>query len=113
MKLPLMTILFSMPMFCLPAAAETLRCDGDLARAGDTKVSVLRKCGEPYFAESLCIPTLQSTLIAGASDSDRPVPLQCVVVEDWTYNPGSGQFLTTLRFEQGVVTSIKFGARIR
>jgi hypothetical protein len=36
----------------------------------------------------------------------------CETVDEWTYNPGSGQFFTALRFERGALSSIKYGARV-
>jgi hypothetical protein len=36
----------------------------------------------------------------------------CEAVDEWTYNPGYGQFFTTLRFESGALKSIKYGARV-
>ncbi|MES2889637.1 MAG: DUF2845 domain-containing protein [Pseudomonadota bacterium] len=87
----------------LPAAhAESLRCKGDLIDVGDTKVSAMRKCGEPVMKDSFCKP--------GAT---VPNGMGCETVEEWTYNPGYGQFLTTLRFEGGKIVSIKYGDRIK
>jgi hypothetical protein len=38
--------------------------------------------------------------------------MPCERVDEWTYNPGSGQFYTTLRFEQGKLISMKYGDRV-
>jgi hypothetical protein len=40
--------------FCTTVDAESLRCNGDLAGIGDSKASVLYKCGQPFFVESYC-----------------------------------------------------------
>jgi hypothetical protein len=37
----------------------------------------------------------------------------CVDVDEWTYNPGYGQFMTTLRFENGVLRSVRYGDRVK
>jgi len=80
---------------------------------GDSKGNVLFKCGEPMFKDSFLKPTQQ--VISSSNHKSRiilhPVT-QCESIDEWTYNPGSGQFLTTLQFERGVLISIKYGARI-
>ena len=91
---------------CGAIHAESLRCNGDLAGTGDSKAAVLYKCGAPYFAESFCKP------VAHSDDMDR-ITVVCVPVDDWAYNPGSGQFITIMRFENGVVSSIRFGPRVQ
>lgn len=91
------------------ANAEALRCDGDLAQVGDSKASVFKKCGTPFFADSFCKPFTR--LVEPEIPSVVPPP--CVLVDEWSYNPGPGQFITILRFETGVVTGIRFGDRVR
>ena len=93
--------------------AESLRCDGDLALIGDSKGSVLAKCGEPMLKDSFCKPVETSTTVPGSNDKGTVVNvLPCETVDEWTYNPGSGQFYTTLRFEQGTLKSMRYGARV-
>lgn len=84
----------------LPAAAgaQSHRCGNDLANVGDSKASVFDKCGEPYFKDTFC--------------KDGP-SYACERVDEWTYKPGYGQFLTTLRFERGQLVSIRYGERIK
>ncbi|MEO7887753.1 MAG: DUF2845 domain-containing protein, partial [Polaromonas sp.] len=36
----------------------------------------------------------------------------CQQVEEWTYNPGYGQFMTMLLFESGSLASIRYGDRV-
>ncbi|WP_366526660.1 DUF2845 domain-containing protein [Aquabacterium sp.] len=70
------------------------------------------KCGEPVFKGFFCkkpdsqvsTPSARSTTIINAA---------CESVDEWTYNPGVGQFMTTLRFASGVLISIKYGERIK
>jgi len=112
-------------LFCAIAASfsspgqaiSSLRCESDLAIVNrDSKASILRKCGEPFYTESFCVPI--------ASDSDTPVYLvpnmpfyplvACRLFEDWYYNPGSGELVAIMRFEGGanVLRSIRFGDRV-
>jgi len=90
------------------AAAEGLRCNGDLALPGSTKISVLESCGAPVLAESFCRPGPAIVLADGTA-----LPGPCQIVDQWTYNPGPGQFYALLQFEVGVVTTVRFAGRVR
>jgi hypothetical protein len=94
------------------ADTRTFRCQNDLVSVGDAKSSVQMKCGQPLLKDSFC----------RAGDA-RPLPSPrgakvvinnaCETVDEWTYNPGYGQFMTTLRFESGRLVSISYGERVR
>jgi hypothetical protein len=94
---------------CLPGAqAESLRCNGASASEGDSKLSVLYKCGQPVLADSFCAPVYHS-------GSLRPVPAPfaglvapCVTVEEWLYDRGQGNLMATVRFRDGKVQSIRY-----
>jgi hypothetical protein len=97
--------------FCTSVSAEAFRCNGDLAALGESKSSVLYKCGQPYFVESYCRPR-------GAIRADPPEDMTWIVPpceqwDLWSYNPGSGQFITTLHFREGTLTTITYGDRIK
>lgn len=101
------------------ASAESLRCKGDFAQIGDSKGTVLQKCGEPILKDNFCRPAAQSssnTLAPAAGASAGSVTNitvnQCVNVDEWTYNPGYGQFMTMLQFEAGQLKLIKYGDRV-
>ena len=98
----------------IAAHAESLRCDGDLAQIRDSKATVLAKCGEPMLKDSFCKPVEQSTTVQNSENKATTIinVMPCESVDEWTYNPGSGQFLTTLRFERGELKSMKYGARV-
>lgn len=101
-------------LFCMAAAhAQSLRCNGDLAGVGDSKASVMNKCGKPALTDWYCkavIPTLPQWGGTGAAPVVTTGP--CERIDEWTYFPGSGQFVTTFRFEGSVVTAVKYGDRI-
>jgi hypothetical protein len=92
------------------AQAQPMRCRNDLAQVGDSKASVLQKCGEPASKDSFCKPADQ---VNPPSGSASVVVLPCERVDEWTYIPGYGQFVTTLRFEAGALRSIKYGDRVK
>lgn len=84
------------------AATDGLRCGQDLIRLGENKAAALQKCGEPVSKEAFCKP-----LLPGAAAST------CEQVDEWTFNPGYGQFMTTLRFESGRLVKISYGDRVK
>ena len=108
---------------CTQAHAwETFRCDNDLAMVKrDSRASIVRKCGEPFFTQPLslsCRPTDLDDMNRIWWQAHAPYIVQsglnlCLLVDDWYYNPGPGQFLTILRFEGKGLQSIRFGERIR
>lgn len=90
------------------AHGQSLRCQGELARPGDSKASVLQKCGEPQHTDSFCQPVKTAQ-----SETAATVVLPCEQIDTWTYNPGTGQFLTHLRFRAGKVENIEYGDRVK
>ena len=99
--------------FTLDVHAESLECNRQLVQIGDSKISVLLKCGEPIFKDSFCKP--RGPITIDQIDGNRKTTIdiaQCQQVDEWSYNPGSGRFITTLHFESGEVRSIKYGDRV-
>ena len=91
------------------ASAESLRCNGQSASEGDSRVSVLYKCGQPLLKDSFCAPVYYS-------QTSNPVPepyasafVPCQPVEEWLYERGAGELTATVRFRAGVVQSIRYG----
>jgi hypothetical protein len=96
-----------------PASAQSLRCKNDLASVGDSRASVLLKCGEPVLKDSFCKPVATQPTPAPAPGGTTINVVPCETVDEWTYKPGYGQFVTTLRFEEGTLRAIKYGDRIK
>ncbi|MDR2219189.1 MAG: DUF2845 domain-containing protein [Methylobacillus sp.] len=115
MKIVSGVLFFISLIFMHDATAQTLRCDTDSAKIGDSKSVIEMKCGAPVSRDNFC-----KRFDTGASEAESPKPQdgvtinveQCEPVEEWTYNPGSGQFLTIPLFRGGVLESIKYGPRI-
>lgn len=98
-------------------SAQSLRCKGDFAQVGNSKGTILQKCGEPVLKDSFCKPAPQTTTstpaVPDAKGAVTNITInQCVNVEEWTYNPGYGQFMTMLQFEAGELKSIRYGGRV-
>ena len=96
--------LAALAITALPATAQNLRCKNDFAERGDSKHTVLSKCGEPVFKDSFC---RQDPVPTGTK-----VRQPCTNVDSWSYRPGSGQFVTILEFQEGTLKSIRYGERI-
>ena len=65
--------------------AQNLDCKGDFAQLGNSKGTVLQKCGEPVLKDSFCKPVDRSLVTGAAVVLDS-----CEKIEEWTYNPGYG-----------------------
>lgn len=97
-----------------PAHAESLRCNGHSAEVGDSRVSLLYKCGEPVVRDSFCAPLFVNTPPPpGLRPQPLPAPLAqaiagCVVVDEWLYDRGPGNLMATVRLQSGVIQSIRY-----
>lgn len=92
------------------AAAQSFRCaNKDLVSVGDSRSTVLLKCGPPVLKDSFC-KAVDPAELAGLPQGRAARRLHaCDTVEEWTYNPGYGQFWTTLQFENGNLRAITYG----
>ncbi len=110
MRLLPSVVLRFLPLFlCLPAHAESLRCSGGIAAEGDSKISVVYKCGQPLLQDSFCAPVYY-----GPSGQAVPEPfasafVPCQQTEEWLYERGPGNLVATVRFRSGKVSSVTYG----
>jgi hypothetical protein len=95
------------------ASAQFLSCKNDFINVGDTRVVVLQRCGGPVAKDSYCKPEDPKSVQRNSSGSNVVVVIPCRNVDQWTYNPGYGQFMTTLEFDGEKVTAIKYGDRVK
>jgi hypothetical protein len=94
------------------ADTRSFRCNNDLANLGDSKASVQLKCGQPLLKDAFC-KTADDRAAAKVGRARVVINgSACETVDEWTYNPGYGQFMTTLRFESGRLVSIRYGERV-
>jgi hypothetical protein len=89
------------------ARAEALRCGSELVEMGDFKADVLIKCGEPFLKDTVYVDSGEN--VTGTFDKHG----HCLAIDQWTYNPGSGQFLTVLDFRAGRLARIRYGGRVK
>ena len=100
-------------LLALPASAESLRCNGQIASEGDSRLSVLYKCGEPLLKDSYCAPIYSRGSLEPVPEPFASTFFPCQQVEEWLYDRGPGNLLATVRFRSGVVQSIKYGGAPR
>ena len=101
--------------FCgtpLLAQTRTFRCNNDLVNLGDAKSSVQLKCGQPVLRDAFCRPGDARPIPRAGGGAKVVINNACEPVDEWTYNPGYGQFMTTLRFESGKLVAITYGDRV-
>lgn len=96
-------------------SAQSLRCEGQLAGLGDSKSAVLQKCGQPMNVQSVCVGSQgmpRNMIVAGADGVLRQVLVPgCTPMEDWTFYRGAGTYMAIVRFQNGVVESVRDGDR--
>lgn len=98
------------------AAAQSLRCNGQLVSKGDSPVSLLHKCGDPVYRQPVCVSMLQLGWVVAPFREGSPAAIlaaQCVPMEEWTYDRGPGTFWGLVRIYNGRVESVRDGDRQR
>lgn len=107
------TVVVGLTAPAAPARAdESLRCNGQGVSTGDSRLSVLHKCGPPMLQDSYCAPLF----VAGPGGPWRVTPgwgAPCVPMDEWLYDRGPGNLMATVRFQGGVVQSIVYGQQPR
>jgi hypothetical protein len=92
-----------------PAQAESLRCAGGIAAEGDSRLSLMAKCGPPVLSDTYC-----AAVYYGGSPYPVPEPyarqiVPCLPTEEWLYDRGPGNLGATVRLRSGMVLSITYG----
>ncbi|MGI9343406.1 MAG: DUF2845 domain-containing protein [Gammaproteobacteria bacterium] len=97
--------------------AFALRCGNKLVNKGSPQVKVLKYCGEPEAVQVRSMirggfPRHQLRRRVGNTEIERELLFTDrayveVVVEEWTYNFGPRRLMRIIRFENGIVTSIR------
>ncbi|WP_424362263.1 DUF2845 domain-containing protein [Methylocystis parvus] len=102
-------------LICAASAgpAFALRCGTSLVIEGQSKFDVLQRCGEPAYTDS------HVEYRSGMSNPLEPRPLDSlepgfpypavreVTVEEWVYNFGPTQLMSSLVFENGRLLKIR------
>jgi hypothetical protein len=96
-------------MQCVPAGAESLRCAGGIAAEGDSRLSVVYKCGQPHLKDSYCAPVYSGQALQPVPEPFASAYVPCQQTEEWLYERGPGNLVATVRLRSGVVQSIAYG----
>ena len=104
-------VLFAVCAFlpCTAVRAESLRCNGQTANEGDSRLSLIYKCGEPLLKDSYCAAVYSPRTGRPAHEPFVVQPGVCVPIEEWLYDRGPGNLMATVRFRDGVVQTIRYG----
>lgn len=97
------------------ARAQGLGCGGLLVGVGDSRASLVMKCGQPFSTDTVCmrIPRVVWTVPLHPREAPRQVVTeQCEYVDEWTYHRGPGNFMSVVRLQNGVVAQIRDGDRV-
>jgi len=101
------------PLLILTAAltsaqvhAESLRCSGGIVDEGDSRVSVLYKCGQPVLKDSFCAPVYHNGRPTPVPEPFASIAVPCQLTDEWLYERGEGNLIATVRFRSGTVLSI-------
>lgn len=89
-----------------PALGDAMRCGSKLVSTGDTRSSVVAKCGEPSDVQTRTILRRPYYDFHGRmvyyGDGLVEIP-----VETWTYNFGPYKLIRRIRFVDGLVEEIE------
>lgn len=95
------------------ALAESLHCDGGIVSEGDSRLSLVYKCGAPKLKDSYCSPVYYPGTLDVVPEPYALRVVPCVVVDAWLYERGPGQLIATVYLRSGVVQTITYGGTPR
>lgn len=111
------TLILACGFLLMAEPALALRCGSKLVAAGAPQGKVLKYCGEPESIQVRSVyrtglPRGQLRQRVGTERPERELLYADrayveIVVEEWTYNFGPRRLMRVIRFENGLVTSIK------
>jgi hypothetical protein len=90
------------------ADAESLRCEQGIVAEGDSRLSLVYKCGNPVMADSFCEPVYYSGGLHPVPEPWASYAVPCQIIEQWVYDRGPGGLLATVYLRRGVVQSIVY-----
>jgi hypothetical protein len=88
--------------------AESLRCAQGIVAEGDSRLSLVYKCGNPSMADSYCAPVYYYGGLHQVPEPWASYAVPCQVIEQWVYDRGPGELLATVYLRRGVVQSIVY-----
>ncbi len=95
------------------ASAESLRCAGGIVSEGDSRLSVIYKCGQPQLADTFCAPVYYPGTLEVIPQPLASAIVPCQLVEALLYERGPGNLVATVYLRSGLVQSITYGREPR
>ena len=90
------------------AQAESLRCPGGIAAEGDSRLSLIFKCGQPQLADSFCASVFYGPWPHPVPEPFASAVVPCQFTEQWLYERGPGNLVATVTLRAGKVQSITY-----
>lgn len=87
-------------LLCLASTAQAMRCGNNLVYEGDSKFTVLSKCGEPLDKQ------IHEELIPLFNSAGYQIGLTQNLKEVWIYQRSSADFQYQLLFDNDVLKQI-------
>ncbi len=103
----LLTCVLALPLGA--TQAESLRCAGGIVAEGDSRLSLVYKCGSPQFADSFCAPVFYGPWPTPVPEPFASAIVPCQPTEQWLYERGPGNLVATVTLRAGKVQSITYG----
>ena len=101
----LLLALWSAPLL---VEAESLRCTGGSVTEGDSRLSLIYKCGAPDASDAFCAPVYYAGSLNVVPEPWASVAVPCQLVEQFIYARGPGELLATIYVRRGMVQSITY-----
>ena len=99
-------------LFALPAQAESLACAAGTVSEGDSRLSLIYKCGPPLLADADCSPVYWAGTVQRVPEGLTPV-VPCVLTERLLYERGPGNLVAVVQVRSGVVRAIGYSRQPR
>lgn len=94
------------------AQAQSLRCNGTGVSEGDSRVWLLRTCGQPTVSDSYCVPIFYPG-VPTRNGLPQPIQAGCVMTDEWLYDRGTGNLVAVVKIREGKIISIRYGEQGR
>lgn len=94
------------------AQAQSLRCNDAGVREGDSRLWLLRTCGQPALSDSYCVPIFYPGP-PNRYGVSQPIPAGCLMTDEWLYERGPGNLPAVVKMQNGKIISIRFGEQGR
>ena len=96
-------------LHCIRLSAESLRCDGGVVAEGESRLSLVYKCGQPLLKDTFCASAYYFDRLNLVAEPIAGALVPCQQIEEWLYDRGPGNLMATVRIRYGVVQSITYG----